>query len=117
MSYANSGLSLEAKFCRFEEEVDLKNGAEISGYASIFGASDQGKDVVQKGAYSASLKAIETAGRRVKMLWQHDPSKPIGVWDIVRACLCAHPRKSRPKSRAGPGSPGSGVAPGTGAKS
>jgi len=23
------------------------------------------------------------AGRRVKMLWQHDPSQPIGVWDEV----------------------------------
>ena len=23
-------------------------------------------------------------GRSVKMLWQHDPSQPIGVWDEVR---------------------------------
>lgn len=84
MSYGNSGLSLETKFCRFEDAVDVSDTAEISGYASVFGASDQGNDVVQKGAYAASLKAIKAAGRNVKMLWQHDPSKPIGVWDEVR---------------------------------
>jgi HK97 family phage prohead protease len=83
MSYGNSGSSLETKFCRFEDVMDVTNGAEISGYASVFGASDQGNDVVQKGAYAASLKSIKDAGRNVKMLWQHDPAKPIGVWDEV----------------------------------
>jgi len=39
---------------------------------------------VQAGAYGASLKALAAAGRRVKMLWQHDPAQPIGVWDEVR---------------------------------
>ena len=73
MSYGNSGLSLETKFCRFEDAVEVGDTAEISGYASVFGASDQGNDVVQKGAYAASLKAIKDAGRSVKMLWQHDP--------------------------------------------
>lgn len=83
MSYGNSGLSLETKFCRFEDTAEIGDTAEISGYASVFGASDQGNDVVQKGAYAASLKAIKAAGRSVKMLWQHDPAKPIGVWDEV----------------------------------
>jgi HK97 family phage prohead protease len=40
--------------------------------------------VVRKGAYAASLKAIAAEGRRIKMLWQHDPAQPIGVWDEVR---------------------------------
>ncbi|WGI20840.1 HK97 family phage prohead protease [Amylibacter sp. IMCC11727] len=84
MIYVGSGAALETKFCRFETDVNVSDEAEISGYASVFGASDQGNDVVQKGAYAASLKAIQNSGRRVKMLWQHDPSKPIGVWDDVR---------------------------------
>ncbi len=84
MNYANSGFPLETKFCRFEDTVMLDGSTEISGYASVFGASDQGNDVVQKGAYASSLKAMKDAGRSVKMLWQHDPSKPIGVWDEVR---------------------------------
>ena len=40
--------------------------------------------MVGKGAYAASLKALTAQGRRVKMLWQHDPAQPIGVWDEVR---------------------------------
>jgi len=31
-----------------------------------------------------SLKSPASAGRRVKMLWQHAPGEPIGIWDEVR---------------------------------
>lgn len=75
---------LETKFARFGDEIKVKNGHMIEGYASLFGACDQGGDVVGKGAYAASLKANAADGRRVKMLWQHDPGYPIGVWDEVR---------------------------------
>jgi HK97 family phage prohead protease len=40
--------------------------------------------VVQKGAYAASLARLGRKGERVKMLWQHDPAQPIGIWDEVR---------------------------------
>ncbi|MFT4149987.1 MAG: HK97 family phage prohead protease [Paracoccaceae bacterium] len=59
-------------------------GQVIEGYASLFGRVDQGGDMVAPGAYAASLAAGASAGRRVKMLWQHDPAQPIGVWDEVR---------------------------------
>ena len=75
---------LERKFCRFDEALEVSNGVEIAGYASLFGAEDQGGDVVEAGAYGRSLKSLERQGRRVKMLWQHDPAQPIGVWDEVR---------------------------------
>jgi uncharacterized protein len=67
-----------------EAGFTVTDGRVIQGYASLFGRRDQGGDVVQKGAYATSLKALATAGRRVKMLWQHDPARPIGVWDEVR---------------------------------
>ena len=76
--------SLETKFCSFDGALALKEGAEIAGYASLFGAADQGGDVVQKGAYGASLARLAKARSGVKMLWQHDPTRPIGVWDEVR---------------------------------
>lgn len=76
--------SLETKFRRFDGDLALKDGAEITGYASLFGAADQGGDVVQSGAYSASLTRLAKAGGSVKMLWQHDPTRPIGIWDEVR---------------------------------
>src|SRR5690606_19921802 len=46
---------LETKFRRFDGELALKDGAGIEGYASLFGATDQGGDAVQPGAYGASL--------------------------------------------------------------
>ncbi len=54
----------------------------FSGYASLFGAVDLGKDLVEKGAFAASLKARGAAG--IRMLFQHDPAEPIGVWTEIR---------------------------------
>jgi len=82
MGYGDLGL--ERKFCAAEAELSLVGGATIEGYASLFGAKDTGGDVVSAGAYGASLKRLAAEGRRVKMLWQHDPTEPIGVWDEVR---------------------------------
>ncbi|MGH1424718.1 MAG: HK97 family phage prohead protease [Pseudooceanicola sp.] len=75
---------LERKFCALGDAVTVTDGHVIEGYASVFGAKDQGGDVVETGAYAASLAAMLADGRRVKMLWQHDPTQPIGVWDEVR---------------------------------
>ena len=66
-------MTLEHKFAPLEAEVDEKGAVE--GYASKFGIEDQGGDIVVKSAFSKSL-----AGRMPKMLWQHDPSQPIGIW-------------------------------------
>lgn len=74
----------ERKYQQPEAGLVLTEGRVVAGYASLFGKRDQGGDVVQKGAYAASLKRLTAAGRAVKMLWQHDPAQPIGVWDEVR---------------------------------
>lgn len=54
----------------------------ITGYASLFGQTDLGGDVVMRGAFADSLK--KTGAERVRMLFQHDPTQPIGVWDEIR---------------------------------
>lgn len=66
--------------------LDVKAAADgmIEGYASFFGDEDQGGDVVMQGAFAKSLASMSTDKRRVKMLWQHDPWQPIGVWDEVK---------------------------------
>lgn len=51
----------------------------FSGYASIFGKADLGGDLVEPGAFARSLAARGVGG--VKMLFQHDPAEPIGVWE------------------------------------
>ena len=82
--FDDNGAGLERKFCRLGEDLTVEDGTKIEGYASLFGAVDRGGDVVEPGAYSMSLKALRASNRRVRMLWQHDPSEPIGVWDEVR---------------------------------
>ena len=74
----------ERKYHQPEAGLSVVDGSVVAGYASLFGVKDQGVDVVQKGAYAVSLKKLASAGRAVKMLWQHDPTQPIGVWDEVR---------------------------------
>ncbi len=61
----------------------IEGGTRLSGYASVFGVRDRGGDVVMPGAYAAGLDRMAKAGGRVRMLWQHDPAQPIGVWDLV----------------------------------
>ena len=74
-------VTLERKFCAAgaEAPLSLEGEARVAGYASLFGRPDQGGDIVAKGAFGAAL----AAGRGVKMLWQHDPAQPIGVWDEI----------------------------------
>ena len=74
----------ERKYHQPEAGLSVVDGSVVAGYASLFGVKDQGGDVVQKGAYAASLAKLAAGKRQVKMLWQHDPTQPIGVWDEVR---------------------------------
>lgn len=54
----------------------------FEGYASLFGIADQGGDVVIAGAFRDSLARRGASG--VKMLWQHDPALPIGIWTAIK---------------------------------
>ncbi len=78
----------ERKFHRADDRtgsgIVLTDGRVVEGYASVFGRRDQGGDTVMPGAYAGSLAGLARRGARVKMLWQHDPVQPIGIWDEVR---------------------------------
>ena len=54
----------------------------FSGYASVFGEVDLGKDAIEPGAFRKSLAERGAAG--VRMLFQHDPGEPIGAWKTIR---------------------------------
>lgn len=54
----------------------------FSGYASVFGEVDLGRDVIEPGAFHTSLITRGAAG--IRMLYQHDPSQPIGVWTLLK---------------------------------
>lgn len=67
----------EVKFLPREVRA-LGSGGLVEGYASLFGVPDLGRDVVERGAFAASLAARGPTG--VRMLWQHDPGEPVGRW-------------------------------------
>jgi HK97 family phage prohead protease len=56
----------------------------IKGYASFFDVMDQQRDRVARGAFEKSLRAWRILGKMPKMLWQHDPKQPLGVWTTLR---------------------------------
>lgn len=68
-----SGLALDVKA--------VGDDGTIEGYASVFGVVDSYNEVVEPGAFAASLVERKRKGQTVKMLWQHDTWQPIGVWD------------------------------------
>lgn len=66
--------------------LSLKSVSEdgtIEGYGSVFGVKDSYDDVVAKGAFKASLDEHKSENTMPAMLWQHDPSEPIGVWMVM----------------------------------
>ena len=75
---------LEIKFTNLSSLTETGRIGKIKGYASRFGEPDQSGDVVLPGAFSASLARLSNAGRTVKFLWQHDPTRPIGVWEQIK---------------------------------
>lgn len=54
----------------------------FSGYASLFGRVDLGRDLIERGAFTDSL-AKRGAGR-IRCLFQHDPKEVVGVWLDLR---------------------------------
>ncbi|MBL0371069.1 HK97 family phage prohead protease [Rhizobium sp. KVB221] len=71
----------ERKFARIELKT-LTEAGVFSGYASLFGEVDLGKDRVERGAFLRSLARRGAGG--VRMLFQHDPAEPIGAWRVIR---------------------------------
>ena len=60
----------------------IDNDGSFEGYASLFGQKDMGGDIVMRGAFAKSLAKRGAAG--IRMLFQHDPGEPIGVWRTIK---------------------------------
>jgi len=66
----------------FAPRAIIEPDGTVEGYASLFGAVDQARDMVMPGAF---VRTLATRGvRRIPMLFQHDPAEPIGVWLELR---------------------------------
>lgn len=60
---------------------DVSDEGIFVGYGSIFGNADSYGEVVEPGAFLKSLSRHAKEKSKPLMLWQHNPSEPIGVWD------------------------------------
>lgn len=72
--------ALESKFTALDLKAISNDGA-FEGYASLFNREDMGGDIVLPGAFTQSLAARGAAG--IKLLFQHNPSEPIGIWHRI----------------------------------
>lgn len=68
----------ELKFTRLNLKRVDPDGT-FAGYASLFNREDLGGDLILPGAFRDSLRERGAAG--IKMLFQHNPNEPIGVWE------------------------------------
>ena len=72
-------MGFHVKSTSFELKREPDADGSFEGYASVFDVVDLGMDVVAPGAFAKSLARIKP-----KLLWQHDMSHPIGVFDELR---------------------------------
>ncbi len=65
----------------FDAKLTLKatkDDGTFEGYGAVFNNVDSTYDKIMPGAFRDTLR--EKPLSAIKMLWQHDPSVPIGVW-------------------------------------
>ena len=66
----------------FAARTTIDADGTVEGYASLFGEIDQARDMVVRGAFAVTLAMRGV--HRIPMLFQHDPSEPVGVWLELR---------------------------------
>jgi len=66
----------------FAPRTRIEADGTVEGYASLFGEIDAARDMVLRGAFAETLRLRGV--QRVPMLFQHDPSEPVGIWLELR---------------------------------
>lgn len=64
-----------------EGKIPIDAEGRFAGYASIFNRLDSGGDIVLPGAFGKSLSKKRG---RIRLLFQHDPKEPVGIWEELR---------------------------------
>ena len=75
-------LEVKSDLKAYDDDDENKEYGEFEGYGSVFGNKDLGNDVIEKGAFSKSLRQRKAKG--VKLLYQHKSDMPIGVFDEIK---------------------------------
>ena len=75
---------MDYKIVPFVKE-DLQENGIIKGYGSTFGGKpDSYGDIIAYGAFAESIVKKGRGGMGISMLYQHDSTKPLGVWDTIQ---------------------------------
>ena len=75
-------IEVKSELKAYHDEEESKEYGLFEGYGSVFGNKDLGNDVIEKGAFTKSIKRRTNKG--VKLLYQHKSDMPIGVFDEIR---------------------------------
>jgi len=63
------------------EVKSVSDDGTFEGYGSVFNNIDSYRDVIHKGAFSRTIGDHAQKSTAPSLLWQHDASSPIGVWE------------------------------------
>lgn len=77
----SESLSFKTEYIKAIESDDEATQGEFEGYASVFNNTDLGNDVIEPGAFTKSIRRRKSS---IKLLWQHQSDKPIGVFDSIK---------------------------------
>ena len=59
-----------------------ESGVRFAGYAALFDREDRSGDIIRKGAFARAIAWWK--GRKIPLLWQHRPDKPIGAIESIK---------------------------------
>lgn len=62
------------------KNLDQHDEGIFNGALSVYGVVDAGGDVVERGAFTKTLKE---SGGKIPLLWQHDTKTPVGVLTVT----------------------------------
>lgn len=75
------GGKMKLKHLDFEMKAeDVADDGSFSGYGAVFDNVDAYAERIERGAFKNTLKAHKERGSMPKLLWQHDPRMPIGIY-------------------------------------
>jgi len=75
-------IEVKSELKAWDDEGSNKEYGMFEGYGSVFGNKDLGNDVIEKGAFTKSIRRRTNKG--VKLLYQHKSDMPIGVFDEIK---------------------------------
>lgn len=64
--------------------IDEGPVGRFSGYGAVFNNVDVYNERILPGAFAETLSEAKARGRMPAMLWQHNPTQPIGLWRSMR---------------------------------